>query len=99
MAGSIGILLISLLSSITQAAVRVTPEIAIADPSPAPQEGLQRPDAVATDGTDFLVAWSGAGGLNAGMVKADGKLAGLPRLAIARSEQIRDVSACWTGAA
>src|SRR5258706_166877 len=91
--------LLCFFSSIAQAAVRVTPEVAIADPSPAPQEGMQCPDAVATDGTDFLVAWVGPGGLNAGIVKADGRLAGLPRLAIARSEQIHDVSACWTGAA
>src|SRR5213075_176221 len=39
------------------------------------------------------------GGLNTGVVRADGKLASLPQLAIARSEQIHDVSACWTGAA
>ena len=93
------ILLISLLPSFARAAIRLTPEVAIADPSPAPQEGLQRPDAVATDGTDFLVAWVAPGGLNTGVVRADGKLASLPRLAIARSEQIHDVSACWTGAA
>lgn len=85
------------LSSIAHAAVRVTPEMPVADPSPAPQVGAQRPDAVATDGNDFLVAWAGCG-VNVGIVKADGKLASLPRLAIARPETIRNLSVCWTGA-
>src|SRR5947207_12909261 len=88
---------IFLLSSFAHAAVRVTPEMAVADPSPAPQDGAQRPDAVATDGNDFLVATAGSG-VNVGIVKADGKLASLPRLAIVRPEGIRNLSVCWTGA-
>ncbi len=93
------LLLVSLLPTFARAAVRLTPEVAIADPSPAvPQEGINRPDAVATDGTDFLVVWAGPGGLNTGVIAADGALKGLPRQAIERAEQIRNVSLCWTGA-
>jgi len=62
------------------AVVHLSPEIPIATPTPAPQYGAQPADAVATDGTDFLIAWPSSEGLNVAVFGADGAMRGAPRL-------------------
>ena len=92
----LALLLSTIVASHALAAVHVTPEQAIASPSPAPPEGQQYIGAIASDGTDFLVAWSGVTGLQVMPVTADGRIAG-PRTPISSSASAIDVSACWTG--
>jgi len=47
-------------SPLAHATVRLAPELTIANPTPAPQRRAQPPDAVASGGTDFLIAWPGS---------------------------------------
>src|SRR5437763_3621130 len=79
------------------AAIHLSPEIPIASPTPAPQYGARPPDAVATDGTDFLIAWPNTDGLNVAVFDANGAMSGAPRL-MPRPSAISGVSVCWTGA-
>src|SRR5437016_7050177 len=90
--------LVLAVSPLVQAAVRLTPELTIANPTPAPQREAQPPDAVASDGTDFLIAWPGADGLSVAVFSADGSVRSGARVAIPRPSTVRTVSVCWTGA-
>jgi hypothetical protein len=77
------------------AAVRVTPEVAVANPVPAPQEGEQYPGMMATDGDQFFNFWSGSTGLNVAHVGADGQV--VSRFTVPESGAALNISAVWTG--
>jgi hypothetical protein len=77
------------------AAIRVTPEAAVADPVPAPQEGQQYLSTIATDGDQFLVFWSGSAGVSLALVADNGRL--LSRVTVPGTSGAINVSATWTG--
>lgn len=81
------------------AAVRITPEQAVGDPVPAPQEGLQYPNAVASDGDGFLVFWSSEAGVNLAHVGADGhRLSSRLAVPVVTFNSIASrISVSWTG--
>jgi hypothetical protein len=86
---------------VAQAADVLGPERPVSRPVYAPPAGTQRPGAVASDGSNFLVVWSdeaaGRAGLYVGHVAANGAVAPIPQLPLRSGTIVRDISACWTG--
>ncbi len=89
----VGILIATVAPSFAST-TQIAAEQPIAPLSPAPPEGPQSLGAIATDGVDSLVFWSGMGGFYATPVTADGKVG--TRTLITLSG-VSGISACWTG--
>lgn len=86
---------------VAHAADVLGPERPVSRPVYAPPAGTQRPGAVASDGSNFLVVWSdeavGRAGLYVAHVAANGDVAPIPQLPLRSGTIVRDISACWTG--
>lgn len=93
------LIVILLFSSVAAQAFTFGGERAISSPVYVPPAGEQRPVAVASDGSDFVVFWTDSGrraGLYATQVRGDGTVAPVPQSPI-QLGAISSVSAVWTG--
>ncbi|MEA2164630.1 MAG: hypothetical protein QOK37_2757 [Thermoanaerobaculia bacterium] len=92
-------LLVFFVTVCARAAILITPEQAVGAPVPAPQGGIQYPNAVASDGEGFLVFWSNGAGVNVAHVGADGqRLSSRLAVPVVTFNSIaKGISVSWTG--